>query len=229
MQGVVAATKSLLMIKNDLSLQLSESESFSEVFDQMPAAYPEYPPSIIRESTPNSDSSILSSDLFPPSPLTPPGSPTSGPDFSFLSCASSPDKTTELKEIESCDILRSSTPKQVSSLREEEPPSQDAQEMSTSQEQDCLSQEYASPSPEHISLVPIMAYLCYKLLGDNIDKKVKPTDMRADHQSKSLHYFNMYAVQDRVDLSHLSNECRIIDPDEIEFSKFAFSRRLRST
>ena len=44
--------------------------------------------------------------------------------------------------------------------------------------------------------------------------------MRADHQSQSLHYFNMYAVQDRVDLSHLSNESRIIDPDEIDFSKF---------
>ena len=44
--------------------------------------------------------------------------------------------------------------------------------------------------------------------------------MTVDHQSQSLHYFNMYAVQDRVDLSHLSNESRIIDPDEIDFSKF---------
>ena len=44
--------------------------------------------------------------------------------------------------------------------------------------------------------------------------------MRADHQSQSLRYYNMYAVQDRVDLSHLSNESRIIDPDEIDFSNF---------
>ncbi len=44
--------------------------------------------------------------------------------------------------------------------------------------------------------------------------------MRVDHQSQSLHYFNVYAVQDRVDLSHLSNESRIIDPDEVDFSKF---------
>ena len=77
MQGVIAATKSSLMIENDLSLQLSESGSFSDVFDHVHADRPY----IIRESTPNSDSSILCSDPFPPSPLTPP-SPTS-PEFFF--------------------------------------------------------------------------------------------------------------------------------------------------
>lgn len=88
-------------------------------------AGPESQPYIIRESTPNSDSSILGSDPFPPSPLTPP-SPTS-PDFYFLSSMSSPYKTTELEEMENSDVLRGSTPKQVSSV-------QDSQEMNTSQE-----------------------------------------------------------------------------------------------
>ena len=223
MQGVIAATKSSLMIENDLSLQMSESGSFSDVFYHVHAD-PENRPYIIRESTPNSystpnsDSSILCSDPFPPSRLTPP-SPTS-PDFSFLSSMSSPYKTTELEEMEDCEVLRTSTPKQASSVQDSKEMST-SQEVSTSQEQVCNTQEDDSqPSPEHINLVPIITYLCYTLLGDNIDEKVKPTDMRADHQSKSLHYFNTYVVQDQVDLRPLSNECRIIDPDEIDFSKF---------
>ena len=40
-----------------------------------------------------------------------------------------------------------------------------------------------------------------KIVGDNIDKNVKPRFMRSDHQGKSLHYFHCYAVQDRFDLS----------------------------
>ena len=39
----------------------------------------------------------------------------------------------------------------------------------------------------------------YKLVGDNIDKVVKPRHMRIDHQAKSLHYFHSYAVKDRID------------------------------
>jgi len=41
----------------------------------------------------------------------------------------------------------------------------------------------------------------YKLVGDNLDKNVKPCDMRIDNQTKSLHYFHMYALRDRIDLS----------------------------
>ena len=40
------------------------------------------------------------------------------------------------------------------------------------------------------------------LVGDTIDKNIKPRDMRSDHQTKSLHYFHLYtyAVRDRIDL-----------------------------
>ena len=41
----------------------------------------------------------------------------------------------------------------------------------------------------------------FKLVGDNIDKNVKPHDMRHDNQTKSLHYFHTYALRDRIDLS----------------------------
>ncbi len=44
----------------------------------------------------------------------------------------------------------------------------------------------------------------YKLVFDNIDKTVKPRYMRMDAQNKSLHYVQLYAVKDRVNLSQLS-------------------------
>ena len=44
----------------------------------------------------------------------------------------------------------------------------------------------------------------YKLVIDNIDKNVKPRDMRIDSQTKSLHYVQIYGVKDRVDFSSLS-------------------------
>lgn len=43
----------------------------------------------------------------------------------------------------------------------------------------------------------------YKLVGDNLDKHVKPREMRIDVQAESLHLFSYYAVRDRVDCSHL--------------------------
>ena len=46
----------------------------------------------------------------------------------------------------------------------------------------------------------------FKIVGDNIDKYVKPREMRLDAQSKSMHYFNFYAVKSRVDVSKLPDE-----------------------
>ncbi len=47
----------------------------------------------------------------------------------------------------------------------------------------------------------------YKLVGDNIDKNIKPSarDMRSDHQTRSLHYFHAYGVRDRIDLSQFED------------------------
>lgn len=45
----------------------------------------------------------------------------------------------------------------------------------------------------------------FKLVGDNIDKNIRPRDMHIDHQGRSLHYFHTYAVRDRVDLSDVSD------------------------
>lgn len=48
--------------------------------------------------------------------------------------------------------------------------------------------------------------LSSKLVGDNIDKNIKPQDMRIDNQTKSLHYFHVYNVRDRIDLNEHDDE-----------------------
>lgn len=65
----------------------------------------------------------------------------------------------------------------------------------TSQSQHCIAQLTQSEQ-----ITPVFSY---KLVGDNIDKDIKPRNMRIDHRTKSLHYFNAYAIKDRIDTSHL--------------------------
>ena len=60
----------------------------------------------------------------------------------------------------------------------------------------------------------------FKLVGDNIDKTIKPRDMRLNKQATSLHYFNVYAVKDRIDFSHLSSNATIIFPEDITYDPF---------
>ena len=55
--------------------------------------------------------------------------------------------------------------------------------------------------PEMNAVPTSTSLMTYKIVGDNIDKNVKPPDMRSDHQTRSLHYFQAYAVRDRIDLS----------------------------
>ena len=43
-----------------------------------------------------------------------------------------------------------------------------------------------------------------KFVADNIDKTVKSRYMRVDRRNTSMHYVHMYAVRDRVNLTHSS-------------------------
>ena len=45
----------------------------------------------------------------------------------------------------------------------------------------------------------------FKLVGDNIDKNVRPSFSRSDRSTQSLHYFHYYAALDRVNLSSFSD------------------------
>ena len=53
----------------------------------------------------------------------------------------------------------------------------------------------------------------YKIVGDNVDGKIKPRFMRSDNQSREFHYFHQYGIRDRIDFSHLSETPPSIDPD----------------
>ena len=53
---------------------------------------------------------------------------------------------------------------------------------------------------QEMQQVMVMPPQCYDVIfqGDNVDKNVHVRDMRVDNPNTSLHYFNSYAVKDRV-------------------------------
>ena len=58
----------------------------------------------------------------------------------------------------------------------------------------------------------------YVIVGDNIDKNIRPSYQRQDHTTQSLHYFHSYAVLNRVDISRLSDSRSsdiVISPEKI--------------
>ena len=58
----------------------------------------------------------------------------------------------------------------------------------------------------------------YKFVGDNIDKTIRPRFQRHEKRVLSPHYFQGYALKDRVDLSQLSDESpAIVTPDPTLF------------
>lgn len=72
----------------------------------------------------------------------------------------------------------------------------------------------------------------YKFVFDNIDKDVKPRDMRSDAQTHSLHYVQVYAVRSRIDFTSLStipkfasDEVCIFDilPSEVDYKELQYN------
>ena len=60
--------------------------------------------------------------------------------------------------------------------------------------------------PDRVRTLPT-----FKLVGDNLDKSVRPRDMRIDCQTQALHYFHMYAVRDRVNLAEFRDNPSLPD------------------
>ena len=58
----------------------------------------------------------------------------------------------------------------------------------------------------------------FKLVGDNVDKHVKPTQYRIDSQAKSLH-----AVRDRIDLSDYADTSPEVNEGDLDLSKVELS------
>ena len=60
--------------------------------------------------------------------------------------------------------------------------------------------------PSDVTLSSGIPWCGFELVGDNLDSTIKPRYMRIDNQAKSLHYFNSYAVKDRIDFSTVPDE-----------------------
>ena len=93
--------------------------------------------------------------------------------------------------------------------KDNEADSNDSEVQQTDDDDDSLSgQEDLDPTQADSS------WNGFKIVGDNIDKNIKPSFQRHEIKGKSLHYFHSYAVKDRVDLSSLSDTTpEICDPD----------------
>lgn len=47
----------------------------------------------------------------------------------------------------------------------------------------------------------------FVIVGDNIDKNVRPSNQRVDRRTQSLHCFHSYASGNRIKISNFSNNC----------------------
>ena len=59
----------------------------------------------------------------------------------------------------------------------------------------------------------------FKVVGDNIDKNVHPRHESLDQHTRSLHYFNCYAVKDRIDLGSLSDLKPLVDISQVDLTQ----------
>lgn len=76
-------------------------------------------------------------------------------------------------------------------------------------------------TPDNPVLPTASKFPAFKIVGDNIDKYVKPREMRLDAQAKSLNFFNYYAVKCRIDASNLDDK-----PSLPDFSSFQMDKLL---
>ena len=58
------------------------------------------------------------------------------------------------------------------------------------------------------------------VVGDNVDKTVKPRFMSSDRQRQSLHNFHSYAALDHIDFLHLLNNQPIAQMSGLASSLF---------
>lgn len=58
----------------------------------------------------------------------------------------------------------------------------------------------------------------FKLVGDNVDRNVKPSRQRHEIENQSLHHFHIYGVKDRVptaSLSDVPSKASVPDPAKL--------------
>ena len=89
----------------------------------------------------------------------------------------------------------------------------------TTQHSSSISAQYSRSTEQNTSseeLSNASTWTGFKLVKDNLDKNVRPSNQRIDHQTKSYHYCHAFAVKDRVNLS----SCSDIRPDSLQIDPF---------
>ena len=176
---------------------------------------PAMKPVFSESDVPSSDESFSMSDIFGPSTyISQPEPVRASTPLSSVGDVSANTKDT------SCSIL---SPQNFSLLSEDlSVSSHSVTDHSMSHIQSTPSDDLVedSPPPLRRGYAYGSMWVGFKILGDNLDKTIKPHDVRSNNQSQSLHYFNLYAVCDRIDFSLFSCESSIIDPANLDMSVF---------
>ena len=73
--------------------------------------------------------------------------------------------------------------------------------------------------PETSEMPTTFSLKTFKLVGDNVNKNVTPSDVRVDSQTQSLHYFQTYAVRDRIDLTAYDDTPPVVDESKIDTAR----------
>lgn len=55
----------------------------------------------------------------------------------------------------------------------------------------------------------LASFPSFKIVGDNIDKSIRPREETLEKHTESLHYFHSYAVKDRTDVSGLDDNAHL--------------------
>lgn len=75
-------------------------------------------------------------------------------------------------------------------------------------------------TPNYSSALNEALWLGFKIIGDNLDRNIKPRHQRFDRQTRSLHFFNSYAVLDRCNFAALSDEVEAVQQPAFDISLF---------
>ena len=126
-----------------------------------------------------------------------------------LSCMSP--KTTALSSLQSSPEAPPFSPLSLSST-----PSQLSDSMSVDGETPTEEPE-AGPAMQNETTAD--NWVGFKIVGDNIDKNVRPRHQTLEAGTRSLHYFHAFAALDRVNLSGLSEQQPSIDPYTFDLDK----------
>ncbi len=91
--------------------------------------------------------------------------------------------------------------------------------LSPSEPCDPLQTQTESTEPEHMEgedlTIATSGWFGFKVVGDNLDKNTRPRHQTIENRTVSLHYFNSYAVLDRINLSGVCDKRPILDPKTV--------------